>query len=318
MRNKIVLSGETWNDNLPYVILGGLTVSQNATLTINEGCRIYVHADAPIIINGTLEVNGGPVDSTRVLFTGDRFDEPYKNFPGSFPGLFFMAGSTNSRISYGVIRNAYQAIVVSDPAPGTKLILNETIIENAYDAGVLGINTSISARNLLVSNCGKNLLLVKGGTYDFTHCTVASTSTNYLAHKQPVLFISNYISENNVITSMPLSATFRNCIFWGDDNGLVNTEVVAAKQGTNPYSVIFDNVLWRVPADPANVSVTGTNIKNLYPLFDSADVNNRFFSYRLQAGSPAIDKGGNTSVNLDLDGKPRPVGLPDLGAYEKQ
>jgi len=38
----------------------------------------------------------------------------------------------------------------------------------------------------------------------------------------------------------------------------------------------------------------------------------------LQAGSPAIDKGNNTSISIDLDGKPRPVAVPDLGCYEKQ
>ena len=47
-RNKVIAANETWNNDLPYVILGSLTVNSNQTLTINKGCRIYVHADAPI------------------------------------------------------------------------------------------------------------------------------------------------------------------------------------------------------------------------------------------------------------------------------
>src|SRR5574337_1379997 len=45
-RNKTVKTSEAWNNDLPYVILGRLTVDTNATLTINKGCQIYSHADA--------------------------------------------------------------------------------------------------------------------------------------------------------------------------------------------------------------------------------------------------------------------------------
>ena len=154
-RNKTIKTSEVWNDDLPYVILGGIIVDTNATLTINKGCQVYSHADAPFIINGTLQVNGEKFDSTRVIFTGDRLDEPYRDFPASYPGLIFTDVSKNNVINYAVIKNAYQGIVVAEPSTGTKLTLNETIIDNAYDAGLIGINTSITARNLLVSNCGK-------------------------------------------------------------------------------------------------------------------------------------------------------------------
>src|SRR5688572_8241910 len=153
-RNKKVIGAESWDNNLPYVILGRLTVDTNAVLTINKGCRIYVHADAPIIVNGTLVVNGEKWDSTRVVFTGDRLDEPYRSFPASYPGIYFTDASKNNILNYAIIKNAYQGIVVTEPSAGTKLTLNETIIDNAYDAGLIAVNTSITARNLLVSNCG--------------------------------------------------------------------------------------------------------------------------------------------------------------------
>ena len=46
--NKEITTNETWNNDLPYVILGYLYVAPNRTLTINKGCRIYVNAGAPI------------------------------------------------------------------------------------------------------------------------------------------------------------------------------------------------------------------------------------------------------------------------------
>ena len=57
-RDKVIATNETWNNDLPYVILGSLLVNPNQTLTINKGCRIYVHADAPIVVDGSLVVNG--------------------------------------------------------------------------------------------------------------------------------------------------------------------------------------------------------------------------------------------------------------------
>ncbi len=162
------------------------------------------------------------------------------------------------------------------------------------------------------------MLLVNGGNYNFIHCTSVAYSNSFLQHKDPLLGISNSLSANGSTTINNLSALFRNCIFWGEGTGLVPSEVVIAKQGVNPFSVLFDGVLWRVPSDPVFANITGNNIKNLPPLFDSINTSNRFYNFRLKEGSPAINKGVATSVNIDLDGKPRPVGAPDLGAYEKQ
>lgn len=312
-RDKRITGPEIWNNDLPYVILGSLTVDTNAILTINKGCKIYCHADAPFIVNGSLQIRGEKYDSTRVVFSGDRLDEPYRDFPASYPGLIFTDVSNNNLISYAIIKNAYQGIVVVGPASGTKLTLNETIIDNVYDAGLLAINSSITARNLIVSNCGKNILLVQGGNYNFTHCTAATYSSNFIQHKDPVLVVTNFLNN----TAANLNAVFRNCIFWSEANGIVNDEVVAVKQGNTAFNLVFDQVLWRVQATPPNANITGA-INNQSPGFDSVNTSLRIYDFHLKAGSPAINKGVVTPVVIDLDGNARPVGQPDLGAYEKQ
>ena len=312
-RNRQISGIETWNNDLPYVILGGITVEANAILNINKSCRIFMHADAPFIVNGTLNVNGEKYDSTRVVFTGDRLDEPYRDFPAGYPGIIFSNSSTNNVLNYATIKNAYQGIVVTGPSSFTKLRLNETIIDNAYDAGILAINSSIEARNVLVSNCGKNIFLVNGGQYNFTHCTAVSFSNNYIQHRNPVLVISNFLNQE----VNDLNAVFRNCIFWGEENGLVQNEVEVLKQGNSAFYVNFDQVLWNVQNAPGNIISSGI-INNQDPDFEFINTADRIYNFRLKGNSPALEKGVNTGILTDLDGNPRAVGLPDLGAYEKQ
>jgi hypothetical protein len=317
-RDKVVTGTETWNNDLPYVILGRLTVDSPARLTINKGCRVYMHADAPFIVHGILQVNGEKYDSTRVIFTGDRLDEPYKDFPASWPGIIFSDVSRTNIINYTTIKNAYQGIIVVDPSTsGTKLTLNETVIENAYDVGIAAINTTINGRNLLISNCGQNMFLI-GGTYNFTHCTMASFSNAYIPHKKPVLTLYDSYEQNGSLVIKPLTATFTNCIIWGEENGFVPNEVDILKKGAN-FSVSFNKVLWRMKTNPTNVVYDAINAD---PLFDSINTTRRYFNFNLRSSSqvsPAINAGVNTPVNIDLNGNMRPLGIrPDLGAYEKQ
>ena len=160
-----------------------------------------MHADAPIIVDGTLLVNGEKYDSTKIYFKGDRLDDPYKNFPAGWPGIYFRGSSRENILNWAVIQNAYQGIVTEQPSLNTnaRVTLNQCVIDNIYDAGILAIQSSVTASNCLISNCGKNVQLINGGKYQFSHCTVASFSSSYLSHKEPVLFVSNNLKQNNVV-----------------------------------------------------------------------------------------------------------------------
>jgi hypothetical protein len=320
LRNQKITGNVTWSNTLPYVILGGIRVDTTATLTIPKGTRIYMHADAPFIVDGTLITQGEKFDSTRVVFRGDRLDAPYSDYPAAWPGILFRGQSKNNVLLYTIIKNAYQGVIADGPSVNAspKLVLNECIIDNAYDAGILGINTNISARNCLISNCGNNIGLALGGTYRFTHCTAASFSNAYILHKDPVLIATNYLKQaNNTFITAPIDAVFTNCIFWGAF-GTVDDEVVADKQGSTAFNIQFDKCLYKVKTalNPL-ISSTG-GLVNQAPAFDSINTSGRVYNFRLKTGSPGLNGGSSTSVNIDLDGNARPVGLPDLGCYEKQ
>lgn len=318
IRSGLVTGNVTFTNIKPYVITGGLLIDENARLTIQEGCRIYMHADAPIVVDGTLRVGGKKYDSTRVVFQSDRLDDPYRDFPGGWPGIYFRETSKDNLLQYAIIKNAYQGIVAENPSVNAnpKVTLSECVVDNCFDAGILGVRSAINAQNCLVSNCGQNVLLAYGGTYDFNHCTVAAYSNSFMLHKEPVLRVANYVKDGNSILTAPLNASFRNCIFWGE-NGTTEDEVVTDKQGTGAFAVNFQNCLWKVKNTPTNIT-SANIIANTPPLFDSINTQRRTYNFRLFAESPAINKGIATGLLIDLDGDNRNNGIPDIGAYEKQ
>jgi parallel beta-helix repeat protein len=318
LQNQFISSNTSWTNDLPYVILGGLQVDSGAVLTVLPGCKIYLHADAAFIIEGSLQTQGQKYDSSRIYFQGDRLDYPYNGFPASWPGIYFTGSSKDNLLEYTVIKNANEGVVItgssSDANP--KLVLNECILDNIYDAAILATQTSIQARNCLVTNSGRNIVVDYGGNYSFTHCTVSSFSNDYIAHLSPVLNISNYEIQGNIPVESDLTANFINCIFWGDF-GTVSDEVVVSKQGNTIFMVGFQNCLWKFTNQPAGVD-SSNMITNLDPLFDSVNNQQRIYDFHLKATSPAINKGINTGILFDLDGNPRAVGLPDLGCFENQ
>ena len=318
LRSRLIDANETWTNDKPYVILGGLQVDTNTTLTIQKGCRIYLHASAPFIVDGTLLVTGEKYDSTRVIFSGDRLDEPYRNYPGAWPGIYFRGESKDNYLQYAIIKNAYQGIIAIAPAANAnpKVILSESIIDNCYDAGIQSVQSDIRAQNCLISNCGKNMVLALGGKYEFNHCTSVAYSNTFIQHKEPVLLVTDFIRDGNTILTAGLNASFSNCIFWAD-NSIVENEVVSNKQGNGPFNLNFQNCLWKVKNNPGNATATNI-IANQAPLFDIIDTQKRWYNFRLKDESPALNKGKASPLNIDLDGNPRPVGLPDLGCYEKQ
>jgi hypothetical protein len=318
LRSVSINTNTTWSNTLPYVILDGLLINAGATLTIPQGCKVYAHADAPILIDGTLLVNG--TKTAPVVFTGDRLDFNYKDLPASWPGIYFRNNSRNNVLQFAEIKNAYQAVVVINPAANAspKLSMQQCIIDNAYESGLYCFNTTTQVNNSLISNCGNNIIIENGGDYNFTHCTVASFSNNFIQHKKPVLSVSNFAAQNGSTVTNNLNAVFRNNIFWAD-TGFVNNEVVVNKQGSNTFTVLFDKNIYRAAIDPGN-STLSNNVKNVYPEFDSIDVVKRLYNFRItkNINAPGFNKGAATIFTKDLDDKNRNVGLPDIGCYEKQ
>lgn len=316
-RNRRVTTDSTWNNDLPFVILGGLTVDSGVTLTINKGCRIYSHADAPFVCRGNLKVNGEAGDSLRVVFRGDRTDPDYKDLPGSWPGIFFASSSQYNVLNYTTVKNAFQGIISeARSSSAQKIILNQCIIDNITDAGILSNGSSITATNCLISNCGGNLLL-QSGNDTFTHCTIATYGSFFIEHKNPVVSMTD---ANASGAASALTAHFVNCILYGE-GGSVNDEVVFTSHGAAGTAISFTHVLYKNESSDIDTSVDTSSLKNASPDFVNIDASRQEFNFHLKPTSPAVNAGTSVGVVIDLDGLPRPdtaSSKPDIGCYELQ
>ncbi len=316
IRNARLNEDQTWTNDKPYVIIGGMRLEEGNTLTIEAGCRIYSHADAPMIIDGTLKAIGEEYDSMKVTFQSDRLDRPYSEHPGSWPGIVFSESSMNNELRFVQLKNAYQGIVIrGNQQTETQLKLSETIISGCYDAGILSFGAVVEGDNILINNCGKGIVLAHGGQYRFRHCTIAGLNSPYLPHKEASLQISDNVRDAGVVYINELNALFENCIIWGSD-GIVEDEVLVHRAGNEPFRIRIDNSIIRWQRTPSLIE-GDDNIINEDPGFIGEGEDTRQFDFHLAEWSVAIDKGKRTSVAIDLDGITRDT-LPDIGCYEKR
>ncbi len=312
----------TWTNDLPHVIYGYVVIEPNATLTIEEGTKIYFHNNSgmfvgnPLLIgengvpptnNGTLIINGDI--GNEVTMQGDRIDSWYENIPGQWNGIHFVQGSINSTIDYAIISNGTTAIHADSVANSNPTVtINNTIIENMSSIGILGQGANIAAANTVVSKCGQYTVACNiGGTYNFTHCTFANY-WDYNHRSTPSILLNNYYegADGNIYIRNLDAANFTNCII----DGSLSTEVSFQEQELGEFNYTFDHCLIKLdPTIDTDNEHYINSIINQSPKFVDAYEND----FHLNENSPAIDAGIGPS-DIDIEGNPR--NTPDLGAYE--
>ena len=306
-----------WANDKPHVIYGYAVVDPENTLTINEGCNVYLHNNSGILVgNPFLEASGGSIKvngtlGNEVTFQGDRLDPWYKDIPGQWDRIWLMPGSIDNEINYAIIRNAnigIHADTVGNNNPTVRI--TNTIIENMSAIGILGQGANISATNTLVSKCGQYSVACNiGGTYNFTHCTFANY-WDYSRRSTPSILLKNYYegSDGNIYVRNLEEANFTNCII----DGNLSNEVSFQEEEVGAFNYSFDHCLIKIdPTNDTDNEYYENTIINQLPKF----VDNLESNFYLTEDSPAINAGKNsTEGTFDIEGNPR--NNPDIGAYE--
>jgi hypothetical protein len=318
-----VLKTQTWDNVLPYVIINNALVDKDQTLTINAGCRVYVHPNSRLFVDGTLIVNGTKNDS--VVFQTDRIDRSYfpeGGLPGEWGGLYFTENSKNNRLNWAIIKNCgnstnlgksfVQAAAIQ--VDNNKSILNASdgvkiencIIQNSIGYGLLSFGGKVQMRNSLINTCGaQNVGVFQGGVFDFAQCTFVTYGTQWVNHSEsPVMSLLNYLdtSQTGYIPGS-LNAIVRNCIIYGS----LENELISNNKGSGLFNIVFQNCL--IKAKEANPLVTFSGCKfNEDPKFEDTEK----WNYRLKSGSPGLNAGIAPFFGTNLDGI---GGGTNMGAY---
>tara|TARA_R110001583_G_C5658495_1_gene409438 strand:+ start:2951 stop:4504 length:1554 start_codon:yes stop_codon:yes gene_type:complete len=323
----------TFTNDKPYVIYGFAAVPSGETLTINAGARLHFHANSGLIvsdgasinINGSLSTDPDLLEN-EVILEGDRLEPDFSEIPGQWNTIWLLDGSINNSINYTTIKNATVGIL-SDGNPDLvteKLKVTNSQIYNSSAFGILGRNTSITGENIVINNSGQSSFAgTLGGTYNFTHCTIANY-WNSGFRQFPSVLLNNFVvdADNNAVLADLTEANFNNCIIYGNDNPEILLDEI--EDPTVLFNFKFTNCLIRF--ENSNNNFTGANydlndithyegnIFNLDPNFKDTGLNQLIIG-----DDSAANNQGNTTfssqVPFDILNVNR-TASPDLGAYQ--
>lgn len=318
----------TLSPDTPYVFFGFVAFDSNSILTIPAGTDIFMFGgpssrpgDRALLYigdNSTLRINVGGDLNNPVEFKTHRLESDYQQLPFQHGGIYLSRNSVNNQIHGCIIRNAVDGIIVDSLAnnhPNPKLELINSKIFNTDRSSILSRQGSILAINSILANSSKfGLIAIRGGIYDFRHCTMVNYATNpFVGHNEPTLSLRDfeviYDDQGNEIGAnlFGVYANFKNCVIHGSKNEEI--EVARYFNSTAIWEYSFENCLMKL--DTFNTGLVNV-IRNQDPMFKDIDI----YSYEPDTViSPLVNRGINIGVFNDIMGKARD-GNPDIGAYE--
>ena len=233
-KNGRIISENSYLDALkPYLIYDSLVIDSDVTVEIEPGAVFYMHNKANVVNHGTLIAEG--TSDKPIIFRGDRLDFilndvlPYDRTPSPWGGIFFCPESFNNRFEHVIVRNGTTGITCELSEPETsKLIMRNSQITNMGQNLFTALNCSIDASNTEFTNAGGGLMILLGGEYQFTHCTVANFMTLEKRQTQTLTMANHF---NSAV--YPLNTKFDNCII----DGSLDAGIEALKGELN-FSVV--------------------------------------------------------------------------------
>ena len=232
----ILKGGTTFSTNTtlvadkPYLVYDSVMIPEGVTVEIDKGVSFYMHNNTKWLIDGTIKANG--TQDAPITFRADRLSNfsttlSYDNVSAQWDGLYFGASSFDNELNYTLIRNGISGLVFKESTPDRKKIdIRNSQIKN-MDGNILwAVNCYIEAVNTEFSNASDSLIMLAGGKYQFTHCTMANYMppamiSNSATRYTPCLILADnikYAKANNEkeTRTFPLQqAYFDNCIIDG-------------------------------------------------------------------------------------------------------
>ncbi|MCM1029620.1 MAG: hypothetical protein NC342_08230 [Pseudoflavonifractor sp.] len=301
--SSLIISADTTLSPLyPIQVMDSIVVRPGATLTLPPGLRLLFHDKAYMRVEGRLLSLGQP--DKRVDLTGDRTGNvvaaiPYDIMSNQWGGLSFAPGSTGNRLDFTTIRNSSEGVAVDSLA---SLEMRGAILRNAGGYPLASRHGQVTASGCEIAEGGAGVLLLRGGTAQFDHCTIAN---HYLfsIFGGPAIQLE-LLKPDEAPGSTPLHVAFSNTIVHGLGEPLSHTDLAGS-------TVTFTRCLFGVNgADDPNF------IRCLWdkdPLY-RVDRPKYIFDYHLSPGSPALDAADPATLTPAIAPDGADI-TPHIGAY---
>lgn len=306
-----------WTAEKPYVIYNVALIDSDGTLTIEPGTHVYFHAgsglwawsEGQLIVNGTAE--------NPVVFQGDRLEAYFQDQPGQWDRIWLMEAREGHGhiINHAIIRNGFIGLQIQRMLKDNMeaAYITNTVIENHTGMGIYANCYSIWMANYLVNNCGNYCVaLTGGGSYMFTHGTIANYWTNSTRKAEALFFNNLYTNPADGNTyAIPLECSIINSIVYGNQSNEFNTDFYPIPDTT--YR--FKNCLIRTIRLHDNANYYESCVFNKSPKFKNTEE----FDFHIDTLSAAIGIANPCysigDLQYDLDGVAR-GNRPDAGAYQ--
>jgi hypothetical protein len=307
-----VLKETLWKNDKPHVIFGTVAVDSAKSLTIEAGTKIHIHKKGMLLVyKGTLNITG--TKEKPVEIQGDRLESFYKNVSGQYFGIWLYY-ALPSTINYATIRNGTAGIQVTSHDPTNQqatLTLTNSILENHASYGLfLYANPSLKMENCILANNEKyGILALQGATFYINHCHILDYGRE---EKSAALVLKNNYLDPTTKTMYlsDLEGTINNSVIYGAKEYELLIDTIQDK--SIKINLNFNSCLikWKDENVDANFKKT---IWNKSPIFKDP-IN---YDYHFEINSP-LNGGGdpNLSNGFDIEGNPRSLTAPDIGAYE--
>ncbi|MBC7525011.1 MAG: hypothetical protein H7239_11305 [Flavobacterium sp.] len=319
-----------WTSTKPYVIYGYAAVPNGSTLTIGAGTSVYFHANSGLVIdnqakinvNGSLNVldsDGKIITKNEVTFEGDRLEPDFENVPGQW-GTVLLFSSLNNTIDHLTLKNSVIGLYIQSnnaTSGSPNLTITNSQIYNNANFGILGIDATITGKNLVINSAGQSSFAgTYGGNYNFSHCTF---NNNFNNSKQKAVLLTNYLvlDDGTLTPPNPLNqSNFTDCILYGN-----NQTEIALQQNGGVFNYQFTNCIIKFNSQVAGSGLydfNSTNYSGSNIATNSSQFNPNFKNANQNKLWPTQDISQGSILNpiKDILDKLRTSGNNNVGAYQ--